>query len=135
MPGPNKQKLQVHPLIAGLKQDDERPQSVIRFAGYVGQSAKEGVVRLYSSLDDLSHYLEFDEKAVLESAPASESVLPHNAVCIFLSANAPVRWVREYPNARALRRSIMRRLGNASARGSANALRSRRAGARTPRVV
>jgi hypothetical protein len=132
---PGKHKLQVHPVIAGLKHDHERPQSVVRFAGYVGQSGREGVVRLYSSLDDLSHYLEFDEKAVLESAPAAESLLPNNGVCIFLGADTPVRWIREYPSARALRRSLMRRLQSSGAGGAANMQRFRRPASGRPRVV
>jgi hypothetical protein len=127
MPRQNKPQLPVHPLIAGLEEGREQFESMIKFAGYIGQSGKPGQVRLYSSLDNLSHYLEFDEEAVVQTAPASESVLPNNAVVIFLKANTPVRWIREYSTAKALRRAIARKLRNSAIGGVTGSMRPARA--------
>jgi hypothetical protein len=103
---PAKAKLPVHPLIASLKHSDEPAKAPVKFTGYIGVPGKVGMLRLYSSLDDLSHYVEFDEGAVLQTAAAPENVLPDNAVHVWVDPTTPVRYVREYSSARRLLRAI-----------------------------
>jgi len=103
---PMKLRLPVHPLIASLKLGGSQPESAIKLAGYVGVSSQAGRLRLYSTLDDLSHYVEFDENAVVRTAPAPESLLPDNGVLVWVKSSTPVRYVREYRSASGLTQDI-----------------------------
>src|SRR5215472_1871371 len=94
-PTPN---LQVHPILANLKPSD----SVIELSGYIGSANSEDRVRLYHSLHDLSHYIEFDKGQVLSSSPAPRRLAPHNGVTLWVKSSAPIRWVREFKTARQL---------------------------------
>jgi hypothetical protein len=83
----------VHPLLAKLNQGGS--SSPLQLAGYVGPSSS-GQVRLYSSLSDLTHYLEFDANAVLGTTEAPDSGVPDGGVLIWVDAGTPVRWIREF---------------------------------------
>jgi hypothetical protein len=99
MANPKKPEIPLHPLIASSAQPGQPPQPSVKFSGYVGTPSGPGKVRLYSTLDDLSHYLEFDEAAVVQTAPTPELLLPDNALSIWVDAGTPIRWVREYSKA------------------------------------
>ena len=88
-------QLPVHPLIANQAQGGQQPEPTVKFAGYVGQASQQGLVRLYSSLDDLSQYAEFDAGSVVQTADAPESLLPNNGMLVFVTASNPVRWITE----------------------------------------
>jgi hypothetical protein len=92
----------LHPLLAGLIPSDEPTESPVELAGYVGPSSGPGKVRLYNSLQDLSHYLEFDETSVMFTAPASSDIAPNNGLTVWVKASTPIRWTREYRNANRL---------------------------------
>jgi hypothetical protein len=110
-------QIPVHPLLANAGQAGQQAATPIQFAGYVGKASQPGMVRLYSTLTDLSHYLEFDEKAVVQSADAAESVLPNNGVLIWVDAGTPIRWVREYQSAKSLAASIANNLRQGGGQG------------------
>ena len=94
MPHPEKSKLSVHPLVASLTTGGEEPESAVRFAGYIGESGQAGKVRLYLTLNDLSQYVEFEEKAVLHTAEAPENVLPQKGLFVWVKANSQVLAIR-----------------------------------------
>jgi hypothetical protein len=110
-------QIPIHPLLADGGQSGKLPPASIQFAGYVGKASQPGMVRLYSTLTDLSHYLEFDEKAVVQSADAAESVLPNKGVLIWVDAGSPIRWVREYQSAKSLAASIAKNLRQGGGQG------------------
>jgi len=107
-------QIPIHPLLANAAQGSQPIATPIQFAGYVGKPSKPGLVRLYSTLSDLSHYLEFDEKAVVESAEAAETLLPNKGVLIWVEASTPIRWVREYLSARNFAASVAGKLRQGS---------------------
>jgi hypothetical protein len=82
----------VHPAIAKLKGKADGP--LVRFAGYVGESDREGKIRLYLTLSDLSQYLEIEERAIVRTAEAPESLLPEKGLFLWVRANSPVYAVR-----------------------------------------
>jgi hypothetical protein len=98
MPEPRKQ-LPVHPLIASLAPEGQSAVPSVKLSGYLGPPSQAGKARLYSTLDDLSHYLEFDQDAVVQTGEAAESELPNNGHYVWVKASAPVRWIHEYPSA------------------------------------
>jgi hypothetical protein len=89
-------QIPIHPALANLSQGNQQPESTVRLGGYVGSASQSGVVRLYSALDDLTHYLEFDQSSVVQTAPAAETELPGQGLWIWVKASAPMRWTREY---------------------------------------
>jgi hypothetical protein len=95
-----KTQLSVHPLLANLTGSGAPAGSTVVLHGYVGPASRAGQVRLYSSLEDLSHYIEFDESCVLHTSPASESVAPNNGVSVWVKSSTPIRWTRDYKNAK-----------------------------------
>jgi len=95
-----KPKLSVHPLLAHLADSGQQSDQTIVLSGYVGPASGTGQVRLYSSLEDLSHFIEFDEGSVVFVAPAAKSVAPHKGVTVWLKSSAPIRWTRDYKNAK-----------------------------------
>jgi hypothetical protein len=103
-----KSKLPVHPLLANLTQSGQSPESTIKFSGYVGQASREGQVRLYHSLEDPSHYIEFDESGVVHSDPAPADLAPNNGLSVWVKASTPVRWTCEHKNAKSLAMRIAR---------------------------
>jgi hypothetical protein len=104
-PAPN---LQIHPILANLNPSD----SVIELSGYIGPASSGGRVRLYHSLHDLSHYIEFDKAQVLSSSPASKNIAPNNGVTLWVKSSAPVHWVREFRTARHLARQVVKMTNN-----------------------
>lgn len=107
-PAPNSPNLQIHPILANLDPSD----SVIELSGYIGPASSAGRVRLYHSLHDLSHYIEFDKGQVLSSSPASKSIAPNDGVTLWVKSSAPINWVREFKTARHLARQVVRMAGN-----------------------
>ena len=93
-----KPQLPVHPLIATLVQAGQ-PERPIKLTGYLGPPDQAGKIRLYSTLDDLSHYLELDENAVVQTAEASEIELTNKGHYVWVRESAHIRWVHEYPTA------------------------------------
>jgi hypothetical protein len=106
MAEPKKPRIPLHPLLENAAQLGQTPESAVRFAGYVGPASKEGHVRLYSSLEDLSHYLEFEENCVLHTDKATDNIAPNNGLFIWVKASCPIRWTCEYKNARNLAAKI-----------------------------
>jgi hypothetical protein len=102
MPDPTSPQIPVHPVLAGATPPGQQPESVVDLVGYVGPSSRQGQIRLYHSLHDLSHYIEFDESSVAQTQPASEKVAPGHGLTVWLKASAPVRWTREYKSAKSL---------------------------------
>lgn len=101
-PATTKPKLDVHPVLAGLTQSGQSGDAPVQFAGYVGPASRQGQVRLYHSLYDLSHYIEFDEASVVQTGPSPENITPNQGVAVWVKAGAPVRWTREYKSAKSL---------------------------------
>jgi hypothetical protein len=98
-----KPKVAVHPLLANLKPGE----SVVELSGYIGQAGAPGKIRLYHSLHDLSHYLEFDENSVVLSAPAAEDIAPNNGLTVWVQSSAPIRWTRQYKTASNLMNTVV----------------------------
>jgi hypothetical protein len=92
-------KIPVHPAISRLTGDKTPREPAIRFGGYVGAGTQPGQVRIYSDLNDLSHYLEFDEASVVHTTEAAETEFQGKGTWIWVRANSPVRWVREFQTA------------------------------------
>lgn len=103
-----KPQLPVHPLLANLAPSLRSPEPTVKLTGYVGPASRVGQVRLYHSLEDLSHYIEFDETAVVHTVPVSESGETNKGVSVWIKASTPVRWIREYRNAKSLVLKIAR---------------------------
>jgi len=99
MPNPKQPPLPVHPLIENLVEPGQPAQPAVKLSGYVGPAGQAGKVRLYSSLEDLSHYVEFDHSGIAQTAPAPESQTPGKGVDVWVKADTAVRWVHEYANA------------------------------------
>lgn len=114
-----KQQIPVHPMIANLTGGGKQPpEATIRFAGYVGPPSQAGLVRIYSTLSDLTHYIEFDQNAVVQTAQAPDSLIPDNGLCVWVRASTPVRWVREYQKASDLSAAIENSLSQSNSSGS-----------------
>jgi hypothetical protein len=116
-----------HPVLAALtansRSGSPQPESITKLSGYVGPASQEGLVRLYTALDDLSHYLEFDGNAVVQTTETPDTEMSHNARTLWVKASTPVRWIREYPSAHTLVSSVARGMSQAGIPG-----------ARTPRL-
>jgi hypothetical protein len=110
-----KKQLPVHPLLANLTEAGQPAESTIKFIGYVGPASREGQVRLYHSLEDPSHYIEFDQNSVVQTDTAPADLAPNNGLSVWIKASAPIRWTREYKNARSLAMRIARMASNARA--------------------
>jgi hypothetical protein len=95
MPDP----LPVHPLIDRLAPAGQPAVPAVKLSGYVGPPSQAGKARLYSTLTDLSHYVEFDQDAVVQTAEAAETELPNQGSDVWVKASAPLRWVHEYSSA------------------------------------
>lgn len=108
-------QIPVHPALAKIAQDGQPAESTIRFGGYVGPASQSGQVRLYTALEDLSHYLEFDATSVVQTADAAETELPGQGIWIWLKSSSPVRWTREYPSASSFNDTIRANLAQATA--------------------
>ena len=118
MADPTKPQIPVHPVLANLTQSGQQPEPTVKFSGYAGPPSRAGQVRLYHSLENLSHYIEFDESCVVQRQPASEAVTPDKGLSVWVKASALVRWTREYKNAQSLVAKIagMARRGAGAAR-------------------
>jgi hypothetical protein len=123
MPKSADASMPVHPLIAKLTEGGvgpgaSSPQAPAKLSGYIGPASQPGMVRLYSSLRDLSHYLEFPQGAVVHTAEAPESLLPDGAVSVWIKPDTPFRWTREYPHASALTTALFNVLRQFASPGS-----------------
>jgi hypothetical protein len=88
--------LDTHPTLQSLLQPSNEPQDVAMFVGYCGPSPQlQSHLRLYTSLEDLSSYVEIAHSDIVhrERAPASSSSNVHDSV--WVKANACIRIVRE----------------------------------------
>jgi hypothetical protein len=99
-------KIQYHPVLASVTASNRpgspEPEPVLKLSGYVGPASAQGLVRLYTALDDVSHYLEFDGAGVVHTADTPDSEMPDNACSLWVKAGTQVRWSREFPNVVAL---------------------------------
>jgi hypothetical protein len=105
----------VHPLIAKLTEGDAEPQVLqvkapVKLSGYIGPASQSGMVRLYSTLSGLSHYVEFPKAAVVHTASTPETVLPDGAMTVWIRKDTPVRLTREYTTASAFTTSVIHML-------------------------
>jgi hypothetical protein len=105
---PKKTQYPVHPLLENLKPLGPPPDSPVELSGYIGPASGPGKVRLYHSLQDLSHYIEFDESSVMFTAPAPKNIAPNNGLTVWVQASTPIRWTREYKSATRLANKIAR---------------------------
>jgi hypothetical protein len=81
---------------------DPQPEPVCKLSGYVGPASQPGLVRLYTALDDLSHYLEFDSSAVVQTMDTPDHEMSDGARSLFVRASTHIRWIREFPTAQHL---------------------------------
>jgi len=92
-----------HPVLATLTAENlpgkPQPEAVVKLSGYVGPASGPGLVRLYTALDDLSYYLEFEEDAVVHTMNTPGLEMPDEACSLWIKASSPVRGIREYPRA------------------------------------
>ena len=113
-----------HPVLAALTANsvpgNPQPEPVVKLSGYVGPASRQGLVRLYTALEDLSHYLEFDEDAVVQRGDTPGNEMPDNACSLWVKANTPVRWIREYASAGILVASIKNSIMPVSGASSAS---------------
>jgi hypothetical protein len=56
--------------------------------GYVGRSGKEGHVRVYPTLDDLSQYIEIREEDIVHSEDVPDTVMEHGASSLWVKGSA-----------------------------------------------
>jgi hypothetical protein len=113
MPKAPKPQIPIHPLL-GNAAPAQPLTPTIQLYGYVGPASQPGQVRLYQSLDDLSHYLEFDEAGVAATDAAPQDIAPNKGLSISLKANTPVRWTREYKSATSLANKIKKMIQGGS---------------------
>jgi hypothetical protein len=103
-------RIAYHPVLAVLTADSvpgsPQPEAVVKLSGYVGPASQQGLVRIYTALEDLSHYLEFDEEAVVHTEDTPGAEMSDNASSLWVKASTPVRWIREYASAGILVASI-----------------------------
>jgi len=78
----------VHPLLA--KMHAMNITNVTIFRGYVGPGATEEYIKLYSSLRDLSRSVEIAKADIVHFEKTPESLLPFNAITIWLRKDAQV---------------------------------------------
>jgi hypothetical protein len=95
-----------HPVLGELKPGSVRSGAVTKLSGYVGPASAPQRTRLYASLEDLSHYLEFDTKAVVQTTDTPANELPYNAQTLWLKAGTGIHWIREYTSANHLVASV-----------------------------
>jgi hypothetical protein len=114
----------VHPALATLA-DDAEPDAV-RLQGYVGPTKNDKTMRLYSSFEDLSEYVDVPRDDVLRSAAAPEAMAPNGGVYAWVKPDAQLVYTRTQSTT-----AIARDLGAASAREAqlATELRRRNPGA------
>jgi hypothetical protein len=86
MAHPEESRLRVHPHLESVTEELE---ATVTFAGFIGETGREGKVRLYLTLFDLSQYLEIEERAIVRTVEA-----PQKGVFVWVKADSPVRAVR-----------------------------------------
>ena len=73
-----KRKFREHPILANLRPDpNQESEPTVRLTGYLGRSHRQGCVRLYTSLDDLSQFVDIKEADVVHVEDVPESVMEH----------------------------------------------------------
>jgi hypothetical protein len=112
-----------HSVLAALTANsvpgNPQPEPVVKLSGYVGPASQQGLVRLYTALEDLSHYLEFDEDAVVHNEDTPGNEMSDNASSLWVKASTPVRWIREYASAGILVASVKNSIMPMSGAGGA----------------
>jgi hypothetical protein len=83
-------KYPVHPLVKKLDAGGGA-EAAVKLLGYFGGDAGEGVVKIYSSLDDLSVYFEVQTADILHVEAADPTELAHGGSAIWLKAGAQVQ--------------------------------------------
>jgi hypothetical protein len=84
----------------------EASEQPIKLMGYVGPTDQADTVRLYSTLRDLSFYIEFPQSAVVHVSEIREGDHPDRPLSLWLKPDTHVRWVREYRSVPELSDSI-----------------------------
>ena len=78
-----------HPILAKLGADPgKEAERTVRLMGYVGRSGKEGSIRLYPALDDLSQYIEIREEDIVHSEDVPDTVMEHGASSLWVKGSA-----------------------------------------------
>jgi hypothetical protein len=84
-----KGEVREHPLVSRLVPDPGTPaEATVKLAGYVGKAMREGHLRLYPSLDDLSSYLEIRREDVVHAEEVPESVMEHGGTYLWVKESA-----------------------------------------------
>jgi len=87
--GEGSKKIPEHPLLAKLRGDPAQTQeSTVRLMGYVGRATRQGCVRLYPSLDDLSQYIDVQESDIVHVEQVPESVMEHGGSSLWVKQSA-----------------------------------------------
>jgi hypothetical protein len=87
--GGESKRFKEHPIIERLRAEPgKEAEQTVRLMGYVGRSGKEGSIRLYPTLDDLSQYIEIREEDVLHSEDVPDTIMEHGASSLWVKASA-----------------------------------------------
>ena len=70
--GPGKPDLTPHPLVSKLVPDPDNPPDIVMVEGYLGESKRDGRVRVYVDLDFRS-YFEIEEADIVDHVPSDPS--------------------------------------------------------------
>ena len=89
-----KDQVPVHAELARLDADGVDVAGVIALAGYVGAPPKDGVVRLYPGLEDLSASIDISAADIVATRDAPTSTMPLGGVVIWVSRTAEVTFRR-----------------------------------------
>ncbi|MCU6498250.1 hypothetical protein LPN04_10645 [Rugamonas sp. A1-17] len=81
-------KIPEHPLLSYLK--EHNASNVASVKGYVGPSTRDGYVRMYADLADLSDAVDIPRNDILYFAEAPDSVLPLGGTIVWLKKDAQV---------------------------------------------
>jgi hypothetical protein len=85
----------VHPVLETLAAD-VYPGDAVRLQGNVGPTKNDKTLRLYSSFDDLSEYIDVPREEVLKSAAAPEAVVPNSGVYVWVKPDAQLVYTRTH---------------------------------------
>jgi len=77
-----------HPLLT--KAAAQGAASLTALAGYIGPSTRDGYVRVYPTLDDLTQFVEVARSDIDHAMEEPESELPHGAVKVWLKSDAEI---------------------------------------------
>jgi hypothetical protein len=87
--GGESKRFKEHPLIQKLRGDlGTEAEQTVRLMGYVGRGGKDGTIRLYPTLEDLSQYIEINEADIVHSEDVPDTVMEHGASSLWVKASA-----------------------------------------------